>query len=156
MPHQNAQYTEYEKDGLYQWHRDINHEEPHPYLTRMLSTTVLLNNAEEFEGGEFQIENVCSFKLNPGNPGSKELAKMVSSLGGNTGLMKDVPKENEYVTVKMENKGDMVIFKSYQRHRVKMVTKGKRNSLVAWFNDGVLLDKMKSKRTKPIIKQRGL
>ena len=81
---------------------------------------------------------------------------MVSSLGGNTGLMKDVPKENEYVTVKMENKGDMVIFKSYQRHRVKMVTKGKRNSLVAWFNDGVLLDKMKSKRTKPIIKQRGL
>ena len=154
MPHQNAQYTEYSTDGLYSWHRDINHEEKHPYETRMISTTVLLNNSDEFEGGEFQIETDCSFKLNPGNPGSEELAKLVFSHGGNKGLNKDVPKK--YKTVVMKNKGDMVIFKSYQRHRVKKVTGGIRNSLVAWFNDGVLLNKMKSKRTKPIITRRGL
>lgn len=93
----DIQYTEYHasEGGHYDWHQDSFWTEEKPY-DRKLSVTVQLSNPNEYEGGEFEFDEI----ENPKN--SKQ-------------------------------KGTVLIFPSYIRHRVKPITKGVRKSLVAWF-----------------------
>ena len=84
--------------GHYSFHQDGNGytEIGNGFPVRKLSLSCLLNDPEDFEGG--QLEFFTGTK-----PYSVDLKK-----------------------------GDVVIFPSYQLHRVKPVTKGKRYSMVAW------------------------
>ena len=79
-------------------------------LIRKLSITVLLN--DDYEGGEFQ------FKF--ANEKMKGLDKVGRGLKTNT------------LTPPMKGTGSVIVFPSYQLHRVKPVTKGTRYSLVGW------------------------
>jgi len=105
-----AQYTIYGKNQHYGWHTDQSDE---PYQsddinfngkTRKLSCTLLLNNSNEYEGGDFEFD-FRNFKT-----------------GSN------IKKANE-----LENQGDLIIFPSFMWHRVTPVTKGVRKSLVVWY-----------------------
>jgi len=97
----NYQYTEYHgaSNDHYDWHVDIDmsplntntHSE-----TRKLSISLLLNNEEDFTGGDLQIGHSQNYE---------------------TPIMK---------------KGTLVLFPSFQLHRVTPVTKGIRKSLVLW------------------------
>jgi len=51
------QYTEYDKDGKYNWHQDMHHGDPNPlHATRKLSLSFNLTEPDvDYEGGEFQI-----------------------------------------------------------------------------------------------------
>ena len=47
----SIQYSKYGKDGKYDWHIDIGENENN---SRKLSCSILLNDPEEFEGGDFE------------------------------------------------------------------------------------------------------
>jgi len=104
---EGLQYTEYDKDGFYNWHPDYNDtrgsNSAYPDYVRKISVTVLLSDQTEFEGGEFEL---CWLD------GKNE--------------------QNFYTVTELQNKGDMVIFPSYMMHRVNKVTDGLRKSLVCW------------------------
>lgn len=107
---ESAQYTIYKKNQHYGWHTDQSDE---PYQSnnvnfngkiRKLSCTLLLNNSNEYEGGDFEFD-FRNFKT-----------------GSN------IKKASE-----LKNQGDLIIFPSFIWHRVTPVTKGVRKSLVLWF-----------------------
>ena len=57
--HEPVQCSEYYNGGYYDWH--VDHEKKTPnidgkFLVRKLSTTIWLNDPDEYEGGEFDIE----------------------------------------------------------------------------------------------------
>jgi PKHD-type hydroxylase len=70
----SIQYTEYHAtdEGRYDWHMDMGHGET---SCRKLSTSILLSNSSDFEGGEFQFfkggkagEEIMKYPLdNPGD-----------------------------------------------------------------------------------------
>lgn len=95
----DIQYTEYNAtdEGHYDWHHDIHWSADKSY-DRKLSVTVQLSDAKDYEGGNFEFNEVT----NPDTIASKKL-------------------------------GTVLIFPSYLQHRVLPVTKGKRISLVGWF-----------------------
>ena len=117
---ENLQLTRYETEGFYGWHSDGPSDNFGKYdrpkddllngLIRKLSITVLLN--DDYEGGEFQ------FKF--ANEKMKGLDKVGHGLKTNT------------LTPPMKGTGSVIVFPSYQLHRVKPVTKGMRYSLVGW------------------------
>lgn len=104
---EGLQYTEYDKDGFYNWHPDYNDmrgsNSAYPDYVRKISVTVLLSDKSEFEGGDFELSWVD---------------------GKN--------QQNFLIVDQLQNKGDMVIFPSYMMHRVNKVTEGLRKSLVCW------------------------
>ena len=55
-----AQYTEYEKDGHYDWHMDCNTYMASEPPTRKISMSLLLSNENEYEGGGLEF-------IKPGN-----------------------------------------------------------------------------------------
>ena len=60
------QYGKYGKDGKYDWHQDNG---PLKAGIRKLSFSVLLNDPDEFEGGDFQImrsKKISNYKLKKG------------------------------------------------------------------------------------------
>mgnify|MGYP003638834744 CR=1 FL=1 len=54
---QQAQITEYLKDDFYSWHSDTGIDMSTEPPVRKLSMTVLLNDPNEFEGGDLQFAN---------------------------------------------------------------------------------------------------
>lgn len=107
---ENAQYTEYNKNQHYQWHKDSwdqpyeKIDEPLTYgKIRKLSVSCSLNDSKEYKGGELQFD--VSTPL----------------------------EKNKILTCKeIFKKGSVVVFPSYTWHRVTPVTKGIRRSLVLW------------------------
>lgn len=95
----NIQYTEYHgsESGHYDWHHDIFWER-NDGLNRKLSVTIQLSNPDEYEGGNFEFNEVLNPDINT-----------------------------------LKEKGTVLVFPSYLRHRVTPVTEGVRRSLVAWF-----------------------
>ena len=93
------QYTEYHADNQdhYDWHHDIDWSRNDGF-NRKLSVTIQLSDSKEYEGGEFEFEEVQT-----------------------------PPAE-------LREKGSVLVFASYLRHRVKPVTKGIRKSLVTWLD----------------------
>jgi len=51
---EKPQFTVYEKDAFYTWHRDSNVTRP---LERKISVTVQLSDPSTYEGGEFKIQD---------------------------------------------------------------------------------------------------
>lgn len=103
------QLSIYENTGHYDWHIDVH---PYPYpknsgpfegLVRKISFSIMLNNKEEYEGGDFEIED----KLPNFNPRS-------------------------HVVEDLDKCGAMLTFPSYIPHKVHKVTSGTRYSLVGW------------------------
>ena len=106
---QPIQFAEYKDGGHYGWHRDAG-----PFTTgntnaiRKLSLTLALSDPDTFEGGELQFYN-----------GDRP----VDNVGEITG---------EQVTNDIKSQGSIIIFDSYDFHRVTPVTNGVRHSIVCW------------------------
>jgi len=95
-----------DQGGRYTWHPDIQDlpiEMDPDRMRRKLSMSILLNDATEFEGGEFQLfEGI------------------------------HVTGEPAVYTAPLQKAGDAIVFDSTAYHRVKTVTKGVRAALVIW------------------------
>jgi len=52
---ENAQFTEYPVGGFYNWHMDCDVSMEHEPPVRKISMTVLLNDPNEFEGGDLEL-----------------------------------------------------------------------------------------------------
>lgn len=106
---ENNQFTIYNKGQYYGWHSD---GWVHPYNSpedpgkhgkiRKLSSTILLNDASEFKGGEFEFD------------------------------YRNTVEESKHKVTELTEAGDMIIFPSYIWHRVNPVKSGTRYSLVSW------------------------
>jgi PKHD-type hydroxylase len=98
-----SQLSQYEEGGHYDWHKDGRSDSPTFDDVRKLSVTVVLN--DDFEGGEFEIA-----KYSDGH--SCESLRPMSDIG---------------------KAGSIIVFPSFEEHRVTPVKKGVRYSLVLWF-----------------------
>ena len=102
-----AQFTIYDKEQFYWWHRDARrypyHDNDFPNLIRKLSVTVSLSHPEEYEGGYLQIAARREWN-------DTHLCQVTEILP----------------------RGSICVFPSYTWHRVSPVTKGRRLSLVQW------------------------
>jgi PKHD-type hydroxylase len=117
---ESMQLTKYNKGGYYGWHKDGKSDHFGKYkkpddpsvdgFVRKLSMTILLNG--DYEGGDFQFRFA--------DPKKHNLDKVGPGMKSNT------------VTPKLGSTGSVIVFPSYQLHRVKPITKGTRYSLVAW------------------------
>jgi PKHD-type hydroxylase len=106
---EDCQYTVYHghEQGHYDWHYDAH---PWPYgddtdfpgKLRKLSATILMNDPNEYTGGEFELDGGIEHN------------------------------ERKTEIVKLGGIGDMVIFSSTVPHRVLPVTEGTRKSMVVW------------------------
>lgn len=109
---ESFQYTRYETGQFYGWHADAR-AEPYPEdgrwpgLTRKISVTVSLSDENEYDGGDFVLEDTT---LSPGKPG-----KRIKALG------------------QARKRGSVIIFASHLHHEVRPVIRGIRQSLVGWF-----------------------
>ena len=52
---ENAQFTEYPVGGFYDWHMDCDVNMKHEPPVRKISMTLLLNDPEEFKGGDLEL-----------------------------------------------------------------------------------------------------
>jgi len=108
---ESAQFTEYKPGQFYGWHQDClnkvygdDKDKSYNGKMRKLSCSILLNNPEEYEGGDLQ------FKLLTAKDGEKM-----------------VMTANE-----ARKKGSIIVFPSFNWHQVTPVTRGVRYSLVTW------------------------
>ena len=101
---ESCQFTKYSGDEKqhYDWHTDSATIPNEFGLVRKLSMSIALVDGTEYEGGDFEVNNLSPKK--------------------NT--------INNIKTLKQ--KGSVVVFPSFVWHRVTPVTKGTRYSLVSW------------------------
>lgn len=103
------QFTEYQgsKKQHYGWHTDVHLSQlkDKKWLGkyRKVSTTVLLNRPDEYEGGDLEFYDYSPY-----------------------------PSKNKLKTEHLKKQGTIINFPSFVFHRVKPVTKGTRYSLVVW------------------------
>jgi PKHD-type hydroxylase len=105
-----CQFTIYKKGQHYDWHVDSYNE---PYnrpddqnihgKIRKLSCVISLSNPKDYKGGNFL------FQLNHGNE-----------------------KDEVYLCNEIKEKGSIIVFPSFIKHKVEPVTSGTRYSLVNW------------------------
>ena len=104
---EQAQFTEYKIGQFYDWHCDSHpntyKEGPYKGKIRKLSCSILLNDPNEFVGGELEFD-----------------------------LRNNIEGNNSMICKELSERGSIVIFPSFVWHRVKPVTSGKRFSLVTW------------------------
>ena len=98
----DIQYGEYNKNGKYDWHVDTNWTNPDSVYHRKISIVIQLSDSNEYEGGDFEIDDMDWGDWTKG----------------------------------VREKGTIIVFPSFLRHRVTPITKGTRKSLIAWI-DGV-------------------
>lgn len=109
---ETAQYTVYAGGQYYGWHAD-QRKEPYgeksrwPGLTRKLSVTVQLSEGTDYQGGDFEIEDLSR--------GPDHMDKRLTALSEGRQL------------------GSVLVFPSHLYHRVTEVTGGIRKSLVIWY-----------------------
>jgi len=107
--YEDLQFTSYKKNQHYDWHLDnlskTWNAPNNPTVHgkyRKLSFSINLSDPKDFKGGEFYFEFLS------------------------------VP-ENKIVECKeLKEKGTIIFFPSFVKHRVAPVTEGKRNALVGW------------------------
>ena len=112
---QPFQYTNYRKGQYYEWHRD-SREDPYEVseytnLIRKLSMTVLLNDPQDYEGGNFQLETQWV------NGPQESWDRIVTFDPWNYDI----------------GQGTVILFWAHMYHRVMPVRKGIRKSLVCWY-----------------------
>ena len=108
---QSVQYTTYGEGEFYAWHTD---QEAKPYVkepgagkVRKLSVSVQLSEADDYEGGDFELEE-----------------------------MYRIPSKHEMrirVIDELRPRGSVLVFPAHLFHQVTPVTCGVRRSLVAWY-----------------------
>jgi|TARA_R100001480_G_scaffold7696_1_gene15712 PKHD-type hydroxylase len=107
---EEVQFTIYKQGMHYSWHCDEN-DYVYPETvndknligkTRKISAAVLLNNVEEFRGGEFEFD------------------------------YRNRQYTNIETVYNLESAGDVIVFPSNTWHRVRPVSHGVRYSLVMW------------------------
>ena len=103
---ETCQFTIYENNQYYDWHKDMFEKPMKHNINRKISLTLCLSDSNEYEGGDLQFAK----DVNP-----KEEKRIITSKN-------------------FRNKGSVVLFPSFIWHRVTPVTKGKRYSLVIWYN----------------------
>lgn len=109
---ESMQYTRYGSGQYYTWHAD-QRKKPYdeksrwPGMLRKISMTVNLAHSDDYEGGDFMIEEV---QTTP-----ERLEDRLKTLTEARGM------------------GNAIIFPSHLYHQVTEVTGGQRRSLVAWF-----------------------
>ena len=106
---EDIQFNKYKKNQHYDWHID---NLANTYITaqncntngkyRKLSFSINLSDPKDFEGGEFYFEFLNS------------------------------PNNNIVECKEIKQKGTIIIFPSFVKHKVAPITKGERNSLVGW------------------------
>ena len=104
------QFSHYKIGSFYEWHFD----QRKPYSSeenlknsgkyRKLSFSLLLNNPDEFEGGELEFD-------------------FYQNCNG---------RNNIHIVRELNSKGSLIVFPSFHRHRVTKITLGERYSLVGW------------------------
>ena len=104
---ETPQFTKYGKKQYYHWHTDAGNinTDINPFThgkTRKLSSVTLLNDSDEYEGGDFELGIQWADKVN--------IIKIKQ----------------------LNKKGSCVVFPSHLWHRVTPVKKGIRYSLVSW------------------------
>ena len=104
-----CQFTKYRLNQFYDWHCDswdkIYEGHENKFFNgkiRKLSVSVLLSDPKEYKGGDFELQNRSDDQCP---------------------LFIDVPKLK---------RGSVIVFPSFEWHRVKPVTEGTRYSLVVW------------------------
>ncbi len=109
---ESCQFTLYSKKQFYDWHQDAWREPYNNPLNkhfhgkiRKLSCSIILNDSTEYKGGGLEFAQNYT-----GKPNKDRIIKC-----------KEIGQQ-----------GDIVIFPSFIRHRVKPVTSGTRKSLVMW------------------------
>tara|TARA_R110000744_G_scaffold278535_2_gene390759 strand:+ start:307 stop:927 length:621 start_codon:yes stop_codon:yes gene_type:complete len=111
---ENMQFTRYKKGQYYGWHMDmwhkpyINHRHPqYEGKIRKISCSVLLNDPNEYSGGDLEIGYTNNFETSI---------------------------EKNKFNLKQCNlgQGSIIFFPGFIWHRVTPVTKGTRYSLVMW------------------------
>jgi PKHD-type hydroxylase len=107
---ETCQYTEYGTKQFYNWHQDSGGSEE-TVSERKLSCSLLLNNPNEYDGGDLQFS-----WLDPDSNDNEP--KTVVDSG------------NAY---NLRTKGTLIVFPSYLIHRVTPITRGIRKSLVIWW-----------------------
>jgi len=108
---ESIQFTKYSKKQFYDWHIDSH---PIPYdapndlnvhgKIRKLSTVISLSDPKEYVGGKFEFEIY--------DPLTNEI--------------------KIFECKEIKERGTLIVFPSFLRHRVNKVTKGTRFSLVNW------------------------
>jgi PKHD-type hydroxylase len=101
---ESCQFTKYSGDEKqhYDWHTD-SAPNPNEYgLIRKLSMSLSLVDGTEYEGGDFEVNDL--------SPQNNKIHQVKS----------------------LKKKGSIVVFPSFVWHRVTPITKGTRYSLVSW------------------------
>jgi PKHD-type hydroxylase len=104
---EDIQFTFYEKNNHYDWHNDshgVYTEGPHKGKMRKLSCVISLTDPKKYTGGDFYF-----------------------AVDQEKGINREACKFKE-----IKERGTVLIFPSYQHHKVDTVTKGNRYSLVIW------------------------
>ena len=117
---EGLQYTEYDIGDHYDWHTDGPSDSFGAYNTpdqpgyngniRKISISICLSDPDEFEGGDLLFSD----------------PHYLLDVFGNNG------EEQPYKVKHLRKKGAMVLFPSFQMHKVTPVTKGMRCALVTW------------------------
>ena len=109
------QFTGYHgsKKQHYGWHTDSHlsqlEDKKHSNKYRKVSTTILLNDPNEYKGGDLEFYDYSPY-----------------------------PSKNKLSTKHLKMKGTIINFPSFVWHRVTPVTEGTRYSLVVWHNGAKL------------------
>lgn len=109
---ESMQYTCYGPGQFYTWHAD---QRRHPYpedsrwpgMIRKISMSIHLSDGDDYEGGDFMIEEVLAAP--------------------------DLPEKRLKQLTNARARGTAIIFPSHLYHRVNEITSGQRRSLVSWF-----------------------
>ena len=110
---ESIQFTIYKKGQFYNWHMD-GFEDPYDMpddlhkhgKVRKLSVTVALSDHKEYKGGDFYF--IIDNSKNPLKP-------------------------KQMKAKEIKEKGSIIVFPSYEFHKVAPIIKGTRCSLVIWF-----------------------
>jgi len=100
---QCPQFTEYKKGQHYQWHRDIHPPVPDGPYPGLIRKLSMCIQLSNFEDYKGGILQI------------KNTNGKIEPIEG------------------FKNKGDVIVFPSFNLHRIKAVTEGTRHSLVCWF-----------------------
>lgn len=104
---QAIQFAEYSKGSFFDWHQDQSGIEPSNEI-RKLSLSLILSDPDTFEGGELQFYSGDRPMIDMGKITAKQ------------------------ITNEIKLQGTVIVFDSYEWHRVTPVTKGIRHSIVCW------------------------
>ena len=106
---EEIQFTKYKEGQFYGWHQDHTPRANDENTTqRKISVVVPLSDSSDYDGGDLWLTK---------HPQDSRISELET-----------------FTNPSFRDKGAVVVFPSWVRHRVTPVTRGTRYSAVAWFN----------------------